>query len=121
MVIGPCLLLCLLLSAGCGSSASDGCAADAPIACIRGYMNGQDGVCEDETAANLAAPTCTDGTWTCPTDYLLRSACTQKRCPPDLEIPSGPCQEGDGISCTGYVYPFVSVVCFCAGTWQCDR
>ena len=113
------LAFCLVALAGCSDSSSDGCTADVKVECVRGYMNGDAGVCEDEAVDSTTSATCAGGTWSCPSDYLVKSVCTQTKCKADLQLPSGPCQQPAGFSCTGYVYPWTSVSCTCTGTWQC--
>jgi hypothetical protein len=121
------LVICAtMLSVGCGTdesspdaAANQGCLADAQLACASGYMNNDAGVCGEDRDADLPSAICAAGTWSCPSGYLPRSACTARQCGDTL--PSGPCAEGDSFSCTGYVYPFVSVYCFCEGVWQCSK
>ena len=90
-----------------------GCAADAPVTCREGYMNGSRGVCSQNTVDAV----CNNGDWSCPVSAIPASACTVEKCPSTL--PSGPCQDGQSFSCSGYVYSYVDVSCTCSGTWSC--
>ncbi|MBN2576550.1 MAG: hypothetical protein JXP73_18445 [Deltaproteobacteria bacterium] len=94
------------------------CSPDAVLACSRGYFQtsatANPGICADDSVA----PTCDNGTWTCPAGSIPTSQCTVALCPSTL--PSGACTPGDVFSCSGYLYPYTNVICEClTGTWQC--
>lgn len=90
-----------------------GCAADARISCMEGYMTGSSGVCSQDPVDAV----CINGNWSCPVSAIPASACTGQKCPSTL--PSGACKSGQSFSCTGWVYSYVSVSCLCSGTWIC--